>query len=110
MAELFNESELSPAEKRGPGVVGIIEFAVGDQKEFTGEYIPTDMRFFMVADMNGQPYQRVISYDDIKSVEVEDSAVTVHFDMGPIRIRDIGNGTAQVFADFVDEQLGRRKK
>ncbi len=110
MTELFNASELSPTEKRGPGVVGIIEFAVGDQKEFTGEYIPTDMRFFMVADMNGQPYQRVISYDDIKGVEVEDSAVTVNFEMGPIRIRDIGNGTAQVFADYVNEQLEKRKK
>ncbi|UTH13944.1 PH domain-containing protein [Macrococcus equipercicus] len=106
MSELFNENELSPSEKRGPGVVGTIEFKMGDQTEFPGEYMPTNKRFFMVVDMNGQPYQRVMSYDEIKSVEVEDDAVTVEFSVGKIKMRDIGNGTAQVFADYVNAQIG----
>lgn len=107
MTELFNEADLYPTEKRGPGVKGIVEFKMGDQTEFEGEYVPTTERFFMGVDMNGQPYNRVMGYDEIKGIETEDTAVTVEFTVGKIRMHSIGNGAVKEFAAFVEQQLNK---
>lgn len=108
MTELFNEHDLYPTEKRGPGVKGIVEFKMGEQDEFPGEYVPTTERFFMAVDINGQPYQRVMGYEEIKGVEAADDSVTVEFTVGKIKMKQLGNGTVQEFADFVNDQLAKK--
>ena len=57
-----NPDDLFPTEKKGPSVLGIIEYNVQGQSEFEGAFIATNERLIMNVDMNGQFYYRNIRY------------------------------------------------
>ncbi|HDK8171924.1 TPA: hypothetical protein PT711_002755, partial [Staphylococcus aureus] len=49
-----NPNDLFPTEKKGPSVLGIIEYQVQGKNEFEGAFIATNERLIMNVDMNGQ--------------------------------------------------------
>ncbi|HCT9707047.1 TPA: hypothetical protein O0363_002796, partial [Staphylococcus aureus] len=51
-----NPNDLFPTEKKGPSVLGIIEYQVQGENEFEGAFIATNERLIMNVDMNGQFY------------------------------------------------------
>ncbi|MRV18638.1 hypothetical protein GF581_10970 [Staphylococcus aureus] len=47
-----NPNDLFPTEKKGPSVLGIIEYQVQGENEFEGAFIATNERLIMNVDMN----------------------------------------------------------
>jgi hypothetical protein len=105
---VIEEHELYPTEKLGPALQGTLIYKVGEQTEFEGAYITTSERLIMSVDMNGEPYKRVFSYQDIVRVFEEKDALFLEFPegMGKIAMVNITKGDKQEFMDFVDEKLG----
>ena len=105
---VIEEHELYPTEKLGPALQGTLIYKVGEQTEFEGAYITTSERLIMSVDMNGEPYKRVFSYQDIVRVFVEKDALFLEFPegMGKIAMVNITKGDRQEFMDYLDEKLG----
>lgn len=103
----IDEYELYPTEKIGPALQGTLLYKVGEQTEFEGAYITTSERLIMSVDMNGEPYKRVFSYQDIVSVFVERDALFLEFPqgMGKMAMVNITKGDRDEFVQFVDEKL-----
>ncbi|CAM4188466.1 hypothetical protein [Lacicoccus alkaliphilus] len=104
---VIEEHELYPTEKIGPALQGTLIYKVGGQTEFEGAYITTSERLIMSVDMNGEPYKRVFSYQDIVRVFAEQDALFLEFPegMGKIAMIDITKGDRQEFTDFVGGKL-----
>ncbi len=104
----IEENELYPTEKIGPALQGTLLYKVGEQTQFEGAYITTSERLIMSVDMNGEPYKRVFSYQDIIKVFVEKEALFLEFPegMGRIAMVDITKGDRETFKSFVNEKLG----
>ncbi len=99
----IDEHELYPTEKIGPSVLGTIIYKVGEQSQFKGAYITTNERVIMSVDMNGEPYKRVFSYQDIKAVTIEDKDVLfIEFPQGKVAMIDIEEGDKEAFKDYVN--------
>lgn len=100
----IDENELYPTEKIGPSVLGTIIYKVGEQSQFKGAYITTNERVIMSVDMNGEPYKRVFSYQDIKAVTIEDKgALFIEFlPQGKVAMIDIEEGDKEAFKDYVN--------
>ncbi|MBO1218395.1 hypothetical protein [Mammaliicoccus sciuri] len=99
----IDENELYPTEKVGPSVLGTIIYKVGEQSQFKGAYITTNERVIMSVDMNGEPYKRVFSYQDIKAVTIEDKGVLfIEFPKGKVAMIDIEEGDKEAFKDYVN--------
>ena len=68
-----NPDDLFPTEKKGPSVLGVIEYNVQGQTKFEGAFIATNERLIMNVDMNGQFYYRdvnlVIAVFDLTNME-----------------------------------------
>ncbi|MCY1026430.1 hypothetical protein OWI79_12065 [Mammaliicoccus sciuri] len=70
---------------------------------FTYTYITTNERVIMSVDMNGEPYKRVFSYQDIKAVTIEDKGVLfIEFPQGKVAMIDIEEGDKEAFKDYVN--------
>ena len=65
-----NPDDLFPTEKKGPSVLGMIEYNVQGQTKFEGAFIATNERLIMNVDMNGQFYYRNIRYDEINQIHL----------------------------------------
>lgn len=102
----IDESELYPTEKIGPAVEGTIIYKVREQTHFKGAYITTNERMIMSVDMNGEPYRRVFSYQDIVQAFVEDGTLYIEFPegMGKVAMIDVVEGDLQEFADYVNDK------
>ncbi|RIO16299.1 hypothetical protein [Mammaliicoccus sciuri] len=99
----IDKNELYPTEKVGPSVLGTIIYKVGEQSQFKGAYITTNERVIMSVDMNGEPYKRVFSYQDIKAVTIEDKGVLfIEFPQGKVAMIDIEEGDKVAFKDYVN--------
>ena len=64
-----NPNDLFPTEKKGPSVLGIMDYLVQGQSQFEGAFIATSERLIMNVDMNGQFYYRNIGYDEVNEVQ-----------------------------------------
>nr|WP_263314091.1 hypothetical protein [Mammaliicoccus sp. Marseille-Q6498] len=99
----IDENELYPTEKIGPSVLGTIIYKVGEQTQFKGAYITTNERVIMSVDMNGEPYKRVFSYQDIKAVTIEEQGVLfIEFPQGKVAMIDIEEGDKEEFKEYVN--------
>ena len=99
-------NELYPTEKLGPSVLGTIIYKVGEQSQFKCAYITTNERVIMSVDMNGEPYRRVFSYQDIKAVTIEDKGVLfIEFPERKVAMIDIEEGDVEAFKDYVNERV-----
>lgn len=101
----INENELYPTEKIGPSLLGTIIYKVGEQTHFKGAYITTNERVIMSVDMNGEPYKRVFSYEDIKGVTIEEEALFIEFPQGKVAMIDIEEGDRETFKDYVNDLI-----
>ncbi len=103
----IDENELYPTEKIGPAVEGTIIYKVGEQSQFKGAYITTTERMIMSVDMNGEPYKRVFSYQDIVQALVEDETLFIEFPegMGKVAMIDVVRGNLNEFAEYVNEKV-----
>jgi len=103
----IDKNELYPTEKIGPAVEGTIIYKVGEQTHFKGAYITTNERMIMSVDMNGEPYKRVFSYQDIVQALVEENTLYIEFPegMGKVAMIDVTEGNLQEFADYVNGKV-----
>ncbi|WP_020006925.1 hypothetical protein [Salinicoccus albus] len=103
----IDENELYPTEKLGPAVEGTILYKVGEQTHFKGAYITTNERMIMNVDMNGEPYKRVFSYQDIVQAIIDKDAMFIEFPegMGKVAMIEITDGDAQEFVDYVNQKV-----
>ena len=76
-----NPDDLFPTEKKGPSVLGIIEYNVQGQSEFEGAFIATNERLIMNVDMNGQFYYRNIGYDEVNDIEYDGETIIFNFNI-----------------------------
>lgn len=102
-----DENELYPTEKIGPAVQGTIIYKVGEQTQFNGAYITTSERMIMSVDMNGEPYKRAFSYQDIVQALVEGETLFIEFPegMGKVAMIDVVEGNPKEFADYVNDKV-----
>ncbi|WP_411843181.1 hypothetical protein [Salinicoccus sp. HZC-1] len=102
-----DENELYPTEKIGPAVEGTIIYKVGEQTQFKGAYITTSERMIMSVDMNGEPYKRAFSYQDIVQAIVDGETLFIEFPegMGKVAMIDVVEGNLQEFADYVNDKV-----
>ena len=100
-----NPEDLFPTEKKGPSVLGQIEYNVQGQNEFEGAFIATSERLIMNVDMNGQFYYRSIEYNEIEKVEIEDQKIIFQFNIGEVPMREIKKGDIESFVQYVKERI-----
>lgn len=103
----IDQNELYPTEKLGPALQGTLLYKVGEQTEFEGAYVTTSERLIMSVDMNGEPYKRVFSYQDVVRVFVEKDALFLEFPegMGKMAMVNITKGDKDEFVEYVNEKL-----
>src|SRR5699024_6255874 len=103
----IDKNELYPTEKIGPAVEGTIIYKVGEQTHFKGAYITTNERMIMSVDMIGEPYKRVISYQDIVHALVEVNTLYIECPegMGKVAMIDVTEGNLQECAEYVNGKV-----
>ncbi len=100
-----NPNDLFPTEKKGPSVLGIMDYEVRGQSQFEGAFIATSERIIMNVDMNGQFYYRSIGYDEVNDIQYDGKTITFDFNIGKIPMHDFKSKNVQSFVDFVKEKL-----
>ncbi|MDT3960094.1 PH domain-containing protein [Staphylococcus kloosii] len=101
-----NPDDLFPTEKKGPTVLGDIEYNVkGEQRLYKGAYIATNERLILNVDMDGQFYYRNIGYNEIKSISLDGQVINLSFEIGDFPIKNIEKGDVETFASFVQQQM-----
>ncbi|MBF2262171.1 PH domain-containing protein [Staphylococcus capitis] len=100
-----NPDDLFPTEKKGPSVLGIIEYNVQRQSEFEGAFIATNERLIMNVDMNGQFYYRNIRYDEVNQVEFDGKDIMFEFNIGKVPMKQIKTEDVQAFVDYVKQKI-----
>lgn len=100
-----NPNDLYPTEKKGPTVLGTIEYSIQGSTEFEGAFIATNERLILNVDMNGEFYYRSIAYNEIESVTYDNSGIHFKFNIGPMPMKDIKKGNAEKFVSYVNEQI-----
>src|SRR5699024_1172322 len=100
-------NELYPNEKMGSAVEGTTIYKVGEQTQYKCAYITTNESMIMSVDMNGEPYKRVFSYQDIVQALVEENTLYIEFPegMGKVAMIDVTEGNLQEFADYVNGKV-----
>ncbi|MFC3900010.1 hypothetical protein [Aliicoccus persicus] len=102
----ITESDLYPTERFGPKLVGTMLYKLGETSAFKTAYITTNERLIMNADMNGELYTRVFSYQDIEEATFEKDGVIITFKNGmKIPMVEIIDGNTEAFLEFVKERL-----
>ena len=96
-----NPNDLFPTEKKGPSVLGIMDYQVQGQSQFEGAFIATSERLIMNVDMNGQFYYRNIGYDEVNNIEFDGETILFEFNIGQIPMHDFKSNDVQAFVDFV---------
>ena len=100
-----NPDDLFPTEKKGPSVLGIIEYNVQGQSEFEGAFIATNERLIMNVDMNGQFYYRNIRYDEVNQVEFDGKDIMFEFNISKVPMKQIKTEDVQAFVDYVKQKI-----
>ena len=100
-----NPDDLFPTEKKGPSVLGMIEYNVQGQTKFEGAFIATSERLIMNVDMNGQFYYRNIRYDEINQIHCDGSDIIFEFNIGTVPMREIKTEDVQAFVDYIKQQI-----
>ena len=100
-----NPNDLFPTEKKGPSVLGIIEYQVHGNNEFEGAFIATNERLIMNVDMNGQFYYRSISYNEGEGIDYDGQAITFKFNIGKVPMYDIKSDNVESFVEYVKQHM-----
>mgnify|MGYP002656293945 FL=1 len=100
-----NPNDLFPTEKKGPSVLGTIEYSVQGSTEFEGAFIATNERIILNVDMNGEFYYRSIGYDEVEKITYEDGRIHFTFNIGPMPMKNIQKGDAEAFVQFVKDKI-----
>ncbi|UMT80327.1 PH domain-containing protein [Staphylococcus roterodami] len=100
-----NPNDLFPTEKKGPSVLGIIEYQVHGNNEFEGAFIATNERLIMNVDMNGQFYYRSISYNEVETIDYDGETVTFKFNIGKVPMYDIKSDNVESFVEYVKQHM-----
>ncbi|UMT75342.1 PH domain-containing protein [Staphylococcus roterodami] len=100
-----NPNDLFPTEKKGPSVLGIIEYQVHGNNEFEGAFIATNERLIMNVDMNGQFYYRSISYNEVEAIDYDGETVTFKFNIGKVPMYDIKSDNVESFVEYVKQHM-----
>lgn len=100
-----NPEDLFPTEKKGPSVLGMIEYKVQEQTEFEGAYIATSERLIMNVDMNGRFYYRNIPYNEVENIEYDGENIIFTFNVGKVPMTQIQTEDIQSFVDYVKEKI-----
>lgn len=100
-----NPNDLYPTEKKGPNVLGTIEYAVQGSSEFEGAFIATNERIILNVDMNGEFYYRSIAYKEVEQISYDGEKIDFTFNIGPMPMKQIQKGDAEAFVQFVKEQI-----
>ncbi|HLR20338.1 MAG TPA: PH domain-containing protein [Staphylococcus sp.] len=98
-----NPDDLFPTEKKGPSVLGKMEYPVqGEVKVYEAAYIATNERLILNVDMDGQFYYRNIRYDEIEDIELKEDALTMRFSIGTFALTDLNKEDAAAFVAYVE--------
>ncbi|MBE5676418.1 PH domain-containing protein [Staphylococcus sp. SS87] len=100
-----NPNDLFPTEKKGPSVLGIIEYQVHGNNEFEGAFIATNERLIMNVDMNGQFYYRSISYNEVEAIDYNGGTITFKFNIGKVPMYDIKSDNVESFVEYVKQHM-----
>ncbi|MGW7803647.1 PH domain-containing protein [Staphylococcus xylosus] len=100
-----NPNDLYPTEKKGPNVLGTIEYSVQGSSEFEGAFISTSERVILNVDMNGEFYYRSIAYNEIESIDYDGEKINFKFNIGPMPMKDIQKGDVETFVQFVSDKI-----
>ena len=100
-----NPNDLFPTEKKGPSVLGIMDYQVQGQSQFEGAFIATSERLIMNVDMNGQFYYRNIGYDEVNEIEYDGETIIFNFNIGKIPMHYFKSNEVQAFVDFVKDKI-----
>lgn len=100
-----NPNDLYPTEKKGPAVLGTIEYSVQGSSEFEGAFIATNERIILNVDMNGEFYYRSIAYNEVESIEYDSGRINFKFNIGPMPMKDIQKGDAEAFVKYVENHI-----
>lgn len=100
-----NPKDLFPTEKKGPSVLGTIEYNVQGQSQFEGAFIATNERLIMNVDMNGQFYYRSISYNEVESIDYDGQTLNFKFNIGNVPMYDFRSDDVEAFVTYVKERM-----
>ncbi|MCS5348057.1 PH domain-containing protein [Staphylococcus aureus] len=100
-----NPNDLFPTEKKGPSVLGLIEYQVHGNNEFEGAFIATNERLIMNVDMNGQFYYRSISYNEVEAIDYDGETITFKFNIGKVPMYDIKSDNVESFVEYVKQHM-----
>ncbi|MBG3591774.1 PH domain-containing protein [Staphylococcus aureus] len=100
-----NPNDLFPTEKKGPSVLGIIEYQVQGENEFEGAFIATNERLIMNVDMNGHFYYRSISYNEIEKIDYDGQTIMFKFNIGNVPMHDIKSANVEMFVEYVKQHM-----
>jgi hypothetical protein len=100
-----NPNDLFPTEKKGPSVLGTIEYSVQGTSEFEGAFIATNERIILNVDMNGEFYYRNIGYDEVENITYEDGQIHFTFNIGLMPMKAIQKGDAEAFVQYVNDKI-----
>ncbi|HII1407419.1 TPA: PH domain-containing protein [Staphylococcus aureus] len=100
-----NPNDLFPTEKKGPSVLGIIEYQVQGENEFEGAFIAINERLIMNVDMNGQFYYRSISYNEIEKIDYDGQTIMFKFNIGNVPMHDIKSDNVEMFVEYVKQHM-----
>src|SRR5699024_10017393 len=100
-----NPNDLFPTEKKGPSVLGTIEYSVQGSTEFEGAFIATNESIILNLEMNWEFYYRSIGYDEIEKITYKDGRIDVKYNIGPMPMKDIQKGDAETFVQFVKGKI-----
>ncbi len=100
-----NPNDLFPTEKKGPSVLGTIEYAIQGSTEFEGAFIATNERIIMNVDMNGEFYYRSIAYNEVEKIEYDGENIHFTFNIGPMPMKQIQKGDVEAFVQYVSDKI-----
>ena len=86
-----NPDDLFPTEKKGPSVLGMIEYNVQGQTKFEGAFIATNERLIMNVEIN--------------QIHCDGSDIIFEFNIGTVPMREIKTEDVQAFVDYIKQQI-----
>ena len=100
-----NPNDLFPTEKKGPTVLGTIEYSVQGSTEFEGAFIATNERIILNVDVNGEFYYRSIAYNEVEKIEYDGEKINFTFNIGPMPMKNIQKGDVATFVQYVSDKI-----
>lgn len=98
-----NTEDLYPTEKKGPSVLGEIEYQIKDEVvAYKAAYIATNERLILNVDMDGKFYYRSIQYNEIEKMDLQSNILIFKFSTGTFIMKKIKKEHAEKLIKYIN--------